>query len=221
VLYLYAISDSDKVPAVPALQEARLSVTGADGLFAVWSAHDEPRLEASETALWEHERVVEALLEQGAVLPMRFGSWLRDANAVLDLLAQRREEFELGLDRVRGAVEIGVRALVSSESSDRVPALAGADRPGTRYMLGRLNEEKKSAAIAASIHEPLLALSRASRQRTTSLAGPVNTAYLVDRNDVDNFRATVEELDDSLTDATVVCTGPWPPYSFTPSEERR
>ena len=221
MLYLYAITDSRRLPVIPGLQGAPLWVAGEDGLFAVWSEHDEPRLEADETALWEHERVVEALLEEGAVLPMRFGSWLRDREGVLELLAERRDDFELGLERVRGAVEIGVRAVVRGLSSERPLALAGADRPGTAYMLARLNEEKKSAAIAAYIHEPLVALSRASSPRKTSLTGSVNTAYLVDRRDVDPFRATVEKLDETIEDATVICTGPWPPYSFTPAESKR
>lgn len=222
MLYLYAITDSPWLPPIPGLRGAPLSAAGGDGLFAVWSEHDETRLEADETALWEHERVVEALVEQGAVLPMRFGSWLRDRGGVLELLAERRDEFELGLERVRGAVEIGVRAMMRGLSSERPPtALSGTDRPGTDYMLARLNEEKKSAAIAAYVHEPLVALSRASRPRKTSLTGSVNTAYLVDRDDIDPFRATVEKLDETVEDATVVCTGPWPPYSFTPEDSKR
>ena len=221
VLYLYAITDSARLPLIQGLQGAPLSIGGGDELFAVWSEHEDSRLETDENALWEHERVVEALLEEGAVLPMRFGSWLRDREEVLELIADRRDEFELGLERVRGAVEIGVRALMRGLSPQRSLAVSGADRPGTDYMLARLNEEKKSAAIAAFIHEPLVALSRASTTRKTSLTGSVNTAYLVDRNDVDPFRATVEKLDETVEGATVICTGPWPPYSFTPEESER
>ena len=221
MLYLYAISDSPSRPEVYGLQGAPLAGGGRGGLFAVWSEHDDPRLEADETTLWEHERVVEALLEEATVLPMRFGSWLQDRPAALDLLEQRREEFELGLERVRGAVEIGVRALMHGERAELAPALAGADRPGTSYMLARLNEEKQSAGIAALIHEPLVALSRASMNRRTSLTESVNTAYLVARDDIAPFRATVEKLDDTVEDATIVCTGPWPPYSFTPGESTR
>ena len=221
VLYVYGISDSPKAPPVLGLRDAPLSVSGQDGLFAVWSEHDDVPFEADETTLWEHERVVEALLELGTVLPMRFGSSVRDRDALVGLLAERRAEFEIALERVRGAVEIGVRALIRAESSEPTPALVGADRPGTAYMLSRLNDEKRSAAIAARIHEPLVALSRASASRKTSLSGDVNTAYLVAREDVDPFRATVEKLDDAVEYATIVCTGPWPPYSFTPGESTR
>jgi hypothetical protein len=39
-------------------------------------------------------------------------------------------------------------------------------------------------------------------------------AYLVDRGRVREFVAMVEQLDDRLDDVELVCTGPWPPYSF-------
>jgi hypothetical protein len=221
MLYVYAISDSPNCPPIRGMQDAELSVTGEDGVFAVWSEHADSRLEADESALWEHERVVEELLETGAVLPMRFGSWIRDRAALLELLRERRDEFALALDRVRGAVEIGVRAMMHSGRTENGRDLDGEERPGIAYMLARLNDEKRSAAVVARIHEPLVALSRASTPRRTSLAGSVNTAYLVDRDDVSPFRAAVEKLDDALDEATVVCTGPWPPYSFTPKESQR
>jgi hypothetical protein len=221
VLYLYAISDSPTRPDVSGLDGATLSLSDGDGLFAIWSEHEEPRLEADESSLWEHERVVEAVLGEGSVLPMRFGSWMPGSDAVLDLLAARREEFQLGLERVRGAVEIAVRAIVHAELSEPVHAFADdTERSGTEYMLGRLNEEKRSVAIASLIHEPLLALSKASKPLSTSLSDSVNTAYLVARDDVVPFRAAVEKLDDTVEDATIVCTGPWPPYSFTPGESK-
>jgi hypothetical protein len=220
VLYVYGITDAPRCPLMRGLEGAALTVTGEDGVFAVYSEHTQARLEADEGALWEHENVVEAMLAGATVLPLRFGSWIEDHEGLRRMLRERRDEFALGLDRVRGAVEIGVRALIHSEPAELSLAAANGDRPGTTYMLGRLNEEKRSSAVAARIHEPLAVLSRASTPRRTSLVGATNTAYLVDRDDVSAFRSLVEELDDGLVNATVLCTGPWPPYSFTPERMR-
>jgi hypothetical protein len=41
----------------------------------------------------------------------------------------------------------------------------------------------------------------------------------VDRDRVDAFRERVDELAEELEDATITCTGPWPPYSFSAAEE--
>ena len=39
-------------------------------------------------------------------------------------------------------------------------------------------------------------------------------AYLVDRELVEDFTASLRRLDQQLRDVELVCTGPWPPYSF-------
>jgi hypothetical protein len=44
----------------------------------------------------------------------------------------------------------------------------------------------------------------------------LRAAYLVDRREVPRFRATVERLQSAHPDAAILCTGPWPPYSFMP-----
>ena len=42
----------------------------------------------------------------------------------------------------------------------------------------------------------------------------LRAAYLVDRADVDGFVAVVRELQREHDSLSVLCTGPWPPYSF-------
>ena len=44
-------------------------------------------------------------------------------------------------------------------------------------------------------------------------------AYLVDRDRIEPFRRRVDELAEDVEGASVVCTGPWPPYSFTSGQE--
>ncbi len=43
---------------------------------------------------------------------------------------------------------------------------------------------------------------------------PVIAAYLVDSDRTDEFVAGVRDLGTAIEDAELVCTGPWPPYSF-------
>jgi Gas vesicle synthesis protein GvpL/GvpF len=43
----------------------------------------------------------------------------------------------------------------------------------------------------------------------------MNGTYLVDRNQVEAFRAAVAELQETTTGIKLEITGPWPPYSFT------
>lgn len=214
MLYLYAITEDPRVPDERGLHGAPLRSIGEHGLFAIASEHAEEPADAGADDLWAHEAVVEASMELGSVLPVRFGTTLPDELAVGALLRRRRVELKSALGRVRDRVELGVRAL--APAAETPPEEADRDvGPGTAYMLGLLERQRRDAAAAARIHEPLAALACESvRNAKAGAAAGLNIAYLVDRDRVDAFRARVEELAEA-NEAAVVCTGPWPPYSFT------
>jgi hypothetical protein len=150
-------------------------------------------------------------MDRGAILPAQFGSVLPDEDAVRGFLRGRRRDLVSRLARVRGAVEIGLRA------SWRDGAGASLDpRPtsGSSYLRDRL-ELRQSARRLAGELDPLAALARGIRRALVPRPDlPVLDAYLVDRGRVGEFVAMVEQLDDRLEDVELVCTGPWPPYSF-------
>ena len=49
----------------------------------------------------------------------------------------------------------------------------------------------------------------------------LSAAYLVPRDGVDDFRGEVVKLERAHPDLALVCTGPWPPYSFAPRTDVR
>src|SRR5581483_9437583 len=158
-----------------------------------------------------YEKTVRRLMEHGAVLPAQFGSVVEDETAVLELLRRRRRDLVARLQRVRGAVEIGLRA--SWRDGPRRP-LEARSQSGTSYLRDRL-ELRQSARRVATELEPLGALARSSRRAIAPRPDlPVLDSYLVDSGRVSEFVALVEQLDDRLDEVELVCTGPWPPYSF-------
>jgi glycosyltransferase involved in cell wall biosynthesis len=42
----------------------------------------------------------------------------------------------------------------------------------------------------------------------------LRAAYLVERERVDELVSAVQRLERDVEGVTLVCTGPWPPYSF-------
>lgn len=219
MLYVYAITDVAASADSRGLFEAPIRVVGDGPPFGIVSEHAELDLGPSEDDLWAHEQVVEGLMEHGAVLPLRFGSTVADEEELATILAERREEFSTALDRVRNAVELGVRARLR-EGAVEVPAPVAAEAAGagTLYMRERLESERRRAATSELIHERLESLSRRSTRRPAG-ADAFTAAYLVDRGRVDAFRKCVDELCTQVEGATIVCTGPWPPYSFSSAEE--
>lgn len=218
MLYVYAISDTRTEPGRPGLHGARVRGFGAEPPFAIASEHRDSLVHPDEPDLWAHERIIEDLMDRSTVLPMRFGSTVPDEASLLKILGERRGEFERLIDRVRGRVELSVRAqvIVAEPVPARSAALADAGGPGTAYLLERREIQGRADDALARIHEPLATLARDNARKTGGLRpGAFKGAYLVDRDRVEEFRARVGQLADEIEGARIVCTGPWPPYSFS------
>jgi hypothetical protein len=211
-LLVYGIVEAGEVdPFGRGLADQPLFGIPEGPLEAVVSDHEGRSPEPSANALRAYERTVRGLMDSGAILPAQFGSVLPDEDAVRGLLRGRRRDLLSRLRQVRGAVEIGLRA---SWSDDARVVLDPRAPSGSSYLRDRL-ELRQSARRVANELDALTALARGSRRALAPRPDlPVLDAYLVDRGRVGEFVALVEQLDDRLDDVELVCTGPWPPYSF-------
>ena len=205
MIELYAIADHPG-PPLPAVAPLR-SVPAGD-LAAICAPAEER--EVSPETLWRHEEVVEALMEDRDLLPVRYGTVLEDDAAVARAISERSDELASSLARVRGAVELSVRAVAADAEGDAEPRASGAE-----YLRTRARSSAAREAVAKSLHEPLAALARADVRRAPRPPGELlRAAYLVDRDAVGTFTRLVARLDERHPDVRLLCTGPWPPYSF-------
>ncbi|HEY2004858.1 MAG TPA: GvpL/GvpF family gas vesicle protein [Solirubrobacteraceae bacterium] len=188
----------------------RVQRIAGGSLVVMVSEHDQPP-PLSEATLWEFEHVIESAMKSGPVLPVRFGTLLATAADVEQWLETRREELMAKLENVRGAVELSVRGVWPAEEPS---AAAGADT-GTEYMRARLAPQRRARELADRVHAQLDGFARASRHRILTRATvPVSAAFLIDQGTQEQFVNAVTGLDARLDDTELVCTGPWPPYSF-------
>lgn len=200
-LLLYAITDREHVSG-HGLRGAPLLQVRGSGLAAVVSNQPAPAPEQ----MWEYEQVVESLMTEGPILPARFGTVLQHEDAVRGFLGQRRDELARGLERVRGAVEMGVRVQWVDDAETE---------SGTAYMLGRLALLRSAREIAERL-APLRALARLGKVAVMPRRGvAVLGAYLVEHRRADEFADRCQWLTEDLAPAQLTCTGPWPPYSFS------
>jgi hypothetical protein len=216
VIWVYAICERPDLPLPPVrgLASAPLEIVAEGPLLAVLSRHAQPPDEPPIDALWAHERVVESLMAQRAVLPMRFGTKPPSADCVAEMLAERRDALLEALDRVRGRVELALRAMRPADGAADAAARAAS---GREYLRARL----AGARALAALDEPLAALSVAVRRwPQRSPEELLRSSYLVDEATVANFRSTVHSLQREHPEAALVCTGPWPAYSFVQGASR-
>ena len=204
MIELYAITDHPG-PRLP--EVAPLTAVPTDGLAAVCAPAGSGAVTADD--LWRHEDVVEALMRDRDLLPVRYGTRVRDEAAAARAVAERHRELRAALDRVRGAVELSLRVVGPAEP----PPPQHAD--GNEYMRAKARRGARRERAVATIHEPLSLLARQSRKRPAgSESELLRGAYLVDRAAVDSFTCLVERLESAAPDLRLLCTGPWPPYSF-------
>jgi hypothetical protein len=144
---------------------------------------DEAKLERLVRA---HNDLLLGALEEGAVVPFRFGTTFPDGAALDDWIERHRAPLATELERLRGTAEWSV------EPVGRMPDVGAAEYLGARL----------ATTVKPGLRERLAAVCE----------GAAGDAYLVARDRQDEFAAVVAELEGEGYELRV--TGPWPPYSF-------
>jgi hypothetical protein len=149
------------------------------------------------------------------LVPVRYGSRVEDEGAAARALEERHRELARALDGVRGAVELSVRVLGDpATASPKVEEAAS----GAEYLRAKVRSAVAEGRISLAVHEPLERLARAAMQRPCTSPGELlRGAYLVERPGVDDFVRQVSDLQAQHPELRLLCTGPWPPYSFSAS----
>lgn len=127
MIYVYAIVDDPgvAVAGLTGLEDVPLVRFSRGRLAAVCSVHHQLDLEPDAATLWQHERVTAKLMEHCAVAPVRFGTVFGDGGKVARVLADQEGRFTTVLARLRGKVELSVRA--------RAPHVRDAEAPGGEH----------------------------------------------------------------------------------------
>ena len=204
-------------------------------LSAVVSNSPNVEYESSRRNMMAHTLVLEEVMEQFDLLPVRFGTIAPDAGSVTTrLLVPRYQEFTELLAQMRGRIELGLKAfwfegaaiaevVRDNETIRRMrDALDGRSPTEAYYERIRLGEEVENAlaqkrtrdeeAILARIR-PLVHKTRTNKVVSDRMV--VNAAFLVDRQNGLRVDDAVRQLNDEFNDRLMFkYFGPVPPYNF-------
>jgi hypothetical protein len=238
--YVYGvIRAGDLSSKLVGINDEPVSPVSSEGIAALTSDVPEEHLEAGRDELLTHSRVLEQALEQGTVLPMRFGVVLPDERSVREeLLAPHSEELEAQLRDMDGKVEINLKVLHDEETVLRevlaeIPEAAelrqsiqGKPEDATYYERIRLGEliaqalEDKREQTGPAIVDRLSPYAVA-----VQIGDPVhermalNASFLVERKGLERFDKAVDTLGEEQGGRIRLrYTGPLPPHSFVELE---
>ena len=188
-----------------------------------------------------HEDVLDAALERATVVPLRLCTIYSTERRVREMLDRDREVFLDALERLEGKSEWGVKLIAEPQALERAAAKKSNGKPlkapasrGTEYMDRKRREatardqaDHIAEEWASAVHDRLAQaasealLNPVQRPEVSGYDGEMllNGVYLVDNEELEDFRALVDHIADEYQSAgaAVELTGPWPPYNFVKS----
>jgi hypothetical protein len=259
LLWSYCVVRIDaSVPVgMPGIAESRVERIEAEGLAALVSRVPaaqfaaEPLTRNLNDLAWlervarGHEAVLDAVLAQSTIVPLRMCTLFADPVGVGEMLDRQRDSLSAALDALTDRLEWAVKVLVDRDrlvqaarpQSSEAPAAASGGE-GSAYLQRRRTERSAREAVsrlaadtAQQVHARLQDWAIDARTRppqNRELSGHegemvLNAAYLVERARTDELREIVAELEKHHRDlgARIELTGPWPPYNFVPAADIR
>ena len=238
-LYLYAIinrpdGDAEFLPQIGSgLQEQPLQLVTKSTLAAVvsdWGQKGSRKPSTTnEAELWRHEQVVEAVMAQTTILPVRFGTILTDETRVQQLLVEHQASFHADLARLTGRVEMGLRVLWNppSPQSPELSQISQSDQemvatPGRNYLREQAQRLQAEQAVRtegqtlvdelAAQLVPFVVDTRMQVLQTERLL--LSAAYLVERNAIESLARQIDILRQRYPTLSFLLSGPWPAYHF-------
>jgi hypothetical protein len=197
----------------------RLRTIDVEGVHVV-VGHARPDQDLSESGLRRQHAIVEAIASRcDAVLPVRFGALLREAD-LRRIVAARREAVLEGLELVRDREQMTLRfaAGTSRGPGDADAALAGRrDMPaatGTAYLEQRRRATSfPAAADLQRIQVAVCDLVHAERVHPGRDPFPPAVCHLITRGRSGEYRQRAEV---AAADTEIHVSGPWPAFAFGP-----
>lgn len=180
----------------------------------------------------KHEEVIERMMEDFTVLPMKFLTFLDRKEDVLLMMKDYYNDFKENLCRLRNKVEFGIRVIWPGEViRERIADTynrnnhylsASADSPEKsfvkkkfeKYKIDKELEEEADRCIAFvdGLFSRHAAEKKLEKLKTRNLL--LSAFYLLEKENQGDFKERFERLRKGPSDLKYLFSGPWPPYNF-------
>jgi len=164
-------------------------------LAAVVSDSPMKDYELTEDNTRKHEAVLRKVMEEHTVVPVEFGTTIKNERILKRLLTKAYDPTRECLNLVDNMVELGVKAVLND---DIVFVDHGKRKECISDILGSLNTRAKQAVTGDLFSDRLF----------------LNASFLVNKEDINAFSNEVTNLQEKYPMLKLLYSGPWAPYNF-------
>lgn len=233
-IYVYGIIDSNKQVNEPVygLEKARVYNIPFRDIGVVASDLTGPMPDVTEDNILAHEYVVESMMENFTVLPVKFLTVFDAKENVLSMMGDYYTDFKDNLNRLRNKVEFGIKVIWPAEKikehiasscwkSGRKEAVSD-DSPFKRFIREKFEKYKIDKEFTGKANRLVTTIDiflgkfavekKLGKLKTENLL--LDGVYLVEKDKQSNFKEAFEHIRSARTDLRYLFSGPWPPYNF-------
>ena len=233
-LYLYGIIDSS--------DQITDSIYGLEGscvynipfcdIGAVVSQISQPIQNVTEGAVIEHEIVVEKLMVNSTVLPVRFGTIIDGRDGLLSMMQRYYKDFKDNLIRLHNKLEFGIKVIWPADKveaniikvlkKDEQKTLESDNSPSKRFIEEKFKEYKIDREFEAKADKFIKVMDiffskfavekKTEKLKTENLL--MDAVYLVEKDKQNDFREAFEHIKSGPPGLKYLFSGPWPAYNF-------
>lgn len=239
--YIYAIIEADEPQEFSALgigdRGDKVHTAHNNGLAAVVSSSPIVKYPVSRDNVMAHQKVLEEVMKKFALLPVRYCTIAEDEEKIKEkLLKARSGEFKDLLVKMRGKIELGVRAFwtnlegifaeIVSENDEIAQLKKGVEEEKSaqkvyagKIKIGEIVKralEKKKKEEAQALLDSLTSLAEDFREnRFLGDRNILNASFLVRKETEAEFDRKVNQIQQELGERTRLgYFGPIPPCNF-------
>ena len=232
-IYAYGIVDSHN-----RLEEPIAGLEGK-GIYNVFyrdiavtvSELNEETKEMTDTGILEHEKVVERLMINFTVLPMRFLTVFNTKEDVLSMVEFYYEDFKNNLEKLRNKIEFGIKVIWPADTIKKriidayhktirvsIPAESPekifVEEKFKKYTIDKEFQEEANRCITVvdDYFNKIAVEKRLKKLQTENLL--LNAGYLLEKERQNDFKQAFEQLKNAPGDLRFLFSGPWPCYNF-------
>jgi len=233
-LYLYGIIDfSNQITeSVYGLEGAGVYNIPFCDIGAVVSEINQPIQDVTEGVVLEHEAVVEKLMADFTVLPVRFQTVIDGRDNLLSMMQCYYRDFEDNFERLLNKFEFGIKVIWSADkikeniiktlSKEQQKRLELGSSPSKKFMNEKFEKYKidkefeakadKFIKVMDMFFNRFAAEKKIEKLKTENLL--LDAVYLVEKDEESNFREAFELVKSARPNFKYLFSGPWPAYNF-------